>query len=92
MVGVYVDDLTIAAAKLKTLAQFKNELSNRYEMKDLGELHYIIGLQVKRDRKARSLHLSQKQFNNTDLERFGMLVCKPINSALRSKTIMSLRK
>jgi len=61
-------------------------------MKDLAELHYILGLQVKRDRKARSLHLSQKQFNNTDLERFGMLGCKPIKSPLCSKTIMSLRK
>ena len=61
-------------------------------MKDLGELHYILGLQVKRDREARSLHLSQKQYINTVLERFGMLHCKPIKSPFRSKAIMSLRK
>jgi len=91
-VGVYVDDLTIAAAKLETLARFKNEMSKRYDMKDLGELHYILGLQVKRDREARSLHLSQKQYINTVLERFGMLHCKPIKSPFRSKAIMSLRK
>ncbi len=92
VVGVYVDDLTIATAKLETLARFKNEMSKRYDMKDLGELHYILGIQVKRDRKARSLHLSQKQYISTVLERFGMLHCKPIKPPLRSKAIMSLGK
>ncbi len=90
--GVYVDDLTIAAANVDTLARFKTEMSKRYEMKDLGELHFILGLQVKRDRSARTLHLSQKQYINTVLERFDMLGCKPAKSPLRSKTVMSLRK
>ena len=31
-------------------------------MKDLGELHFILGLQVKRERTTRTLHLSQKQY------------------------------
>ena len=92
IVGVYVDDLTIAAAKLDTLVRFKNEMSKRYEMKDLGELHFILGLQVERDRKARSLHLNQQLYINTILERFGMSDCKPVKSPLRSKSIMSLRK
>jgi len=92
IVGVYVDDLTIAAANVDTLARFKTEMSKRYEMKDLGELHFILGLQVKRDRSARTLHLSQKQYINTVLERFDMLGCKPAKSPLRSKTVMSLRK
>jgi len=91
-VGVYVDDLTIAAANVDTLARFKTEMSKRYEMKDLGELHFILGLQVKRDRSARTLHLSQKQYINTVLERFDMLGCKPAKSPLRSKTVMSLRE
>jgi hypothetical protein len=57
IVGVYVNDLTIAAANVDTLARFKTEVSKRYEMKDLGELHFILGLQVKRDR-LRAIHLS----------------------------------
>jgi len=91
-VGVYVDDLTIVAANVDTLARVKTEMSKRYEMKDMGELHFILGLQVKRDRSARTLHLSQKQYINTVLERLDMLDCKPAKSPLRSKTVMSLRK
>lgn len=90
--GVYVDDLTIGASNLDTLVRFKSEMSKRYEMKDLGELHFILGLQVKRDRSARTLRLNQKQYINTVLERFEMLDCKPAKSPLRSKTVMSLRK
>ncbi len=92
IVHVYVDDLNIAAANVDTLARFKTEMSKRYEMKDLGELHFIFGLQVKRDRSARTLHLSQKQCINTVLERFDMLDCKPPKSPLRSETVMSQRK
>jgi len=33
IVGVYVDDLTIAAANVDTLARFKTEMSKRYEMR-----------------------------------------------------------
>ena len=88
IVGVYVDNLTIAAGNLDTLARFKSEMSKRYEMKDLGELHFIPGLQVKRDRSARTLHLSQKQYINTILDRFEMLDCKPAKSPLRSKPVI----
>jgi len=56
-------------SSVDTLARFKTEMSKRYEMKDMGELHFILGLQVKRDRSARTLHLSQKQYINTGLQR-----------------------
>ena len=49
--GVYVDDLTIAASDLDTFARSKLALSSKWNMKDLGELTYILGLQVERDRK-----------------------------------------
>ncbi len=87
-----MEDLTIAAVKLDTLVRFKNEMSKRYEMKDLGELHFILEPQVRRDRKAHSLHLSQKQYINTILERVDMSNCKLVKSPLRSKSILSLRK
>jgi hypothetical protein len=39
IVGAYVDDLTIAAARLDSIESFKREMSKRYDMKDLVELH-----------------------------------------------------
>jgi hypothetical protein len=60
LVGIYVDDLTIAASDSSTLSQFKSLISAKFEMKDLGDLEYILGLQVRRNRAARTLHLSHE--------------------------------
>jgi hypothetical protein len=91
IVGVYVDDLTIAAARLDSLEEFKREMSKRYDMKDLGELHFILGLQVTRDRAKRSLSLCQTQYIDSVLARFNMQDCKPAKYPLRAKTILKPR-
>lgn len=91
VVGVYVDDLTIAARQLSVMDEFKTQMSKRYEMKDLGELHFILGLQVKRDRSARTLHLSQQHYIETILERFNVSDLRPTKSPLPSNTLLSPR-
>lgn len=47
-------------------------MSKRYKMKDLGELHFILGLQVKRDRK-RIRFISAR--SNTSIQCSNDLVC-----------------
>ena len=46
-------------------------------MKDMGEAHFILGVQITRDRARRQLYLSQAEYIRTILERFGMQDCKP---------------
>jgi hypothetical protein len=60
-------------------------------MKDLGELHFILGLQVTRDRAKRSLSLCQTQYIDSILTRFNMQDCKPAKYPLRAKTILKPR-
>jgi len=69
-VGVYVEDLTIAAKRLDTFKDFKNTMLKVYKMKHLGELHFILGLEVERDRSKRTLHLRQIQYIKSVLVRF----------------------
>jgi len=91
IVGVYVDDLTIAAERKDTLAAFKSSMSARYSMKDLGDIHFILGLQVRRNRGTRTLHLSQEQYVRAVLARFGMDACKPAKSPLPTKCVLTKR-
>ena len=91
IVGVYVDDLTIAARRLDTLTRFKEEMAKRYSMKDLGELHFILGLQVVRDRKKHLLQLSQQSYILSLLTRFGYDTCRPAKSPLPAKTVLTAR-
>ncbi len=46
---VYVDDLILVCNDQNKLLQIKEELSQKFEMKDLGELHFFLGMEVERN-------------------------------------------
>ena len=47
IIPVYVDDLTLACNNLSALNELKSQLRAKFEMRDLGELKYILGLEIK---------------------------------------------
>ena len=51
IIGVYVDDIILARKSEKKMADIKKALSDKFEMKNLGELHYFLGVKVIQDRK-----------------------------------------
>ncbi|CAI7870592.1 unnamed protein product [Closterium sp. NIES-54] len=56
---VYVNDLVFATADKGALVEVKFELQKRYTYTDLGELCRYLGLQITRDRAARTITLNQ---------------------------------
>jgi hypothetical protein len=70
---LYVDDLFLTG-KEHLIAQTKRELSIEFEMKDLGLMHYFIGLEVWQ--KLGEIFLSQSKYAVDVLRRFGMMDCK----------------
>jgi hypothetical protein len=72
---VYVDDLTIAGTHLGLIEDVKARLSSRFKMKDLGEVHYLLKMEIRRDRKRKLLSLSQHQYVQELLKRFNMEDC-----------------
>jgi hypothetical protein len=46
IVVIYVDDLTIMSKSLDLIVKLKRELSQRFKMKDLGDIHYILKLEI----------------------------------------------
>lgn len=53
----------------------KKFLSIYFEMKDMGETAYVIGIEIFRDRTHGILRLSKKAYIERILERFGMKNC-----------------
>ena len=78
IIAVYVDDTIICSNDTATLKSEKKNLSDQFEMDDRGELHYILGMAVKRDRKKRVLTIDQNIYLQDVLKRFGMEDCKPV--------------
>jgi hypothetical protein len=42
---LYVDDLVITGADLEEINRVKHQLAASFEMKDLGDLHYFLGIE-----------------------------------------------
>ena len=66
---LYVDDILLATNDLGLLSETKRFLSNNFEMKDMGEAYYVIGIEIFRDRSQGLLGLSQNAYINKVLER-----------------------
>jgi hypothetical protein len=67
---LYVDDILLASNDLCLLHETKQFLSQNFEMEDLGEASYVIGIEIHIDRKQRISKLFQKTYIEKDLERF----------------------
>ena len=59
IVGLYVDDLLLFGNDLSELNDLKFRLKNTFEMVDMGDASYCLGLEITRDREARTIKLSQ---------------------------------
>jgi len=78
--AVYVDDLIITGDDTAGITDIKQKLSESFKIKDLGELNRIIGIEVSRDRKRKTIHISQQAYVNKLLKRFNMADCKTIDT------------
>jgi len=71
VMAVHVDDCTIAAWPPKLVEELKQKLQTRVEVTDLGELRWLLGIEIARDRDARTIRLSQRLYIEDIVRRYG---------------------
>ena len=59
---LYVDDILIASRSRSTIDALKRDLSSEFEMKDLGEVRKVLGMEITRDRRVGRVSLTQKGY------------------------------
>nr|GEV40859.1 putative zinc finger, CCHC-type [Tanacetum cinerariifolium] len=74
---LYVDDILLASNNIDLLHESKRFLSRNFDMKDLGEASYVIGIEIHRDQVNGRLGLSHKAYIERILNRFNMQHCSP---------------
>jgi hypothetical protein len=84
---LYVDDLILTGSDSKLLNHVKTSLKKKFEMTDLGFLHYFLGLQVLQTNEG--IFLSQSKYACDLLHRFHMDDCKPSPSPFQSGVKLS---
>ena len=84
---LYVDDIILTATTTTLLRQLTDRLHAEFALKDLGPLHYFLGIEVVR--RADGFFLHQRKYARELLDRAGMLNCKPAATPVDTKTKLS---
>src|SRR5579871_1575270 len=58
-------------------------------MRDLGEISSYLGIEIKRDRKNRTVSLSQLKYIEDILKKYGMENCRPISTPMDTNKKLS---
>ena len=68
ILSLYVDDILLDGNSKEMIDTAKKWLSSNFEMKDMGEASYVLGVKIVRDRAKRLLDLSQETYIKRMLE------------------------
>ena len=77
---MYVDDFVFTGESSGRIEQVKTALAQKFDVKDLGELHYFLGVQVIQDHERGTVWIGQPTFTESVLHKYGMNEAKPIKT------------
>nr|XP_020201745.1 uncharacterized mitochondrial protein AtMg00810-like [Aegilops tauschii subsp. strangulata] len=84
---LYVDNIILTACTAGLLSQLTARLRAEFAIKDLGPLHYFLGVEVVRRPDGFFLH--QRKYTHELLDRAGMLNCEPAATPVDTKAKLS---
>jgi hypothetical protein len=84
---IYVDDIIVTASSEEAVAALLRDLKEEFALKDLGNLHYFLGIEVKWNKEG--ITLSQSKYACDILSRVGMTNCKPVTTPLSATEKLS---
>ena len=86
LIAIYVDDILLAGKSITRLNTVKQALSQKFQVKDMGELSYFLGVKVIQDHNAGSVWIGQQSYTQSILRKFGMEDAKTIQTPVDSST------
>jgi hypothetical protein len=84
---VYVDDIIVVSSSEEATSTLLCNLEKDFALKDLGELHYFLGIEVEKINGG--ILLSQNKYVEDLLQKTGMFSCKPVQTPLSTSEKLS---
>jgi histone deacetylase 1/2 len=84
---VYVDDIIVVSSTSEATSGLLHELKKDFALKDLGELHYFLGMEVTKVRDG--IILSQDKYASDLLKKVNMSSCKPVSTPISTSEKLS---
>ena len=87
IIAVYVDDIIIAGKTNERIVESKAALADRFDVKDMGELHYFLGVKIIQDHRKGTIWMGQPLYTENLISNFNMQdakTCKiPVNPSIK---------
>ncbi|PRQ57648.1 putative RNA-directed DNA polymerase [Rosa chinensis] len=80
---LYVNDIVVTGSNDDLLQSFIDALGRCFDIKDLGPLHYFLGLQV--HPVSHGLHINQVKYAYDLLSKHDLFLSKPVNTPMSAK-------
>ena len=80
LIAVYVDDILVISRNKGKITKFKEYLSSKFEIKELGESKYCFGIEFTRN--GNRIALQKRRYIRDVLERFGMTDSNSVNTPI----------
>ncbi|XP_017406653.2 uncharacterized mitochondrial protein AtMg00810-like [Vigna angularis] len=80
-------DIVLAGDNIQEIQNVKALLNAKFKIKDLGQLKYILGLEIARSQQG--INLSQRKYALELLEDAGLLGCQPVSTPIQLGTKFS---
>lgn len=77
---VYVDDIIVVSSSPKAVEVLLHDLRADFALKDLGDLSYFLGIEVKEVKEG--IFMSQQKYASNIIQRANMQHCKTLNTLL----------
>ena len=86
-ISLYVDDLLVTGSNAGLVQQFKDQMMQVFEMTDLGEMSYFLGMEIQQQEKG--IFVGQFKYAKEVLKKFNMENCKPVSTPLMQNEKLS---
>src|SRR6478735_10595662 len=88
---LYVDDFLLICKNRESLNLVKNQLSSKYDLHDLGPVEQFLNMVITRNRKNRTIHLSQIMQIQNVLELTSKENCVPVHHPFCSSLVLNVK-
>lgn len=80
IVSLYVDDIIVTGKKSSIVEEFKASMKTEYDMSNLGEMRYFLGVEIVQD--DTSIYMCQRKYAHEILQRFKMEECNSVRNPI----------
>ena len=90
IIAVYVDDIMMIGRYETIIKDFKKQINERFDIKDIGEATDYLGIEIKRDKAAGTLKIHQTRYCKALLKKYGMEQCNPTKTPIHEAIKLDL--